>query len=923
VQQQAMDAALKKSMDEIDPERFSNFNLYLQAYNTSLDDLQQFLKRMMEIAHAKPDGAAWLASLKKETPSDWFYAYFLWRIEAMLEILTLLENEVMQLEYSRQNSQNKDLGFLRDKTAALQQPLEDLQNKDYPAFRKNFLSYISSTPRLKGSFNKQSFSSHQKQFKKLEGEIASALFEESVFEEDEKRLADYKDTFLDLCLAFDKNYQEEKRRRMVIDYADMEHFAYQLLQIDVVKKEVQEQFDVILVDEFQDTNDLQEAIISCFCKENNVFRVGDIKQSIYGFRQARPQIMKEHLAKTDENNEAVYMADNYRSNASIIEFNNDFYNQIMNNCMHGNLFGKEDLASAGTSRQSEDEQRPVRFLFTQYQNWAAEHDDGLVEAKKKHRQNKADLIAQDILVQKKKGIPYRSICILTRNHAVHEEIKEALNAYGIPVLAEIDHGFYTNQAIQIVLAALKILIDPSDDVAMTAFLCSSLGQVSHSDLANAAAFRNEGESLYEALKDSSLLDAYREISSWSYENVAQLLKQLYNYKDFYYKNTNGQDKTNLDLLMEMASGSLDLSLYSFIELVLKEAKLDKTSEAFPFGKEEDVVKIKTMHHAKGLQFPIVYIYSKTEMRDMEAGQPLHMDADLGLAAEGIDESLHLKRASRQSLAMKAKKLSDDLAEEMRLFYVATTRAEKELVIVDTISSLEDYDYPLSWRALLEKRSYTSWLLHTYYHHPSKLLEFDEKKELAVRPDKQVYTPAVQSFAFYSKPITAISSKTASNEKKKLTWPKISLSENTAAQRGTLFHEIVAKLPYPYQSQDIEAYAKKAGFAFGKTEIDQIQALNKNPLYASWMKMDHQFECSYTVLQNDAYVHGFMDLVVFEGDTIHVVDFKSDYVKDQKQLEGMYQKQLAIYSEAMKTIAPGKTVKTYLCSFRLGSLWSLE
>jgi ATP-dependent helicase/nuclease subunit A len=88
-------------------------------------------------------------------------------------------------------------------------------------------------------------------------------------------------------------------------------------------------------------------------------------------------------------------------------------------------------------------------------------------------------------------------------------------------------------------------------------------------------------------------------------------------------------------------------------------------------------------------------------------------------------------------------------------------------------------------------------------------------------------------------------------------------------------------------------------------------------------MDHQFECSYTVLQNDAYVHGFMDLVVFDGNTIHVIDFKSDYVKDQKQLENLYQKQLAIYKEAMMAIAPGKNVKTYLYSFRLGSLWSLE
>ena len=110
----------------------------------------------------------------------------------------------------------------------------------------------------------------------------------------------------------------------VIDFNDMEHFAYQLLQDPMIKEEMYNKYQMILVDEFQDTNELQEKIIASFCHENNVFRVGDIKQSIYGFRQANPKIMQDWMKKEEINNPPLLLQENYRSNASVIQFNNDF-----------------------------------------------------------------------------------------------------------------------------------------------------------------------------------------------------------------------------------------------------------------------------------------------------------------------------------------------------------------------------------------------------------------------------------------------------------------------------------------------------------------------------------------------------------------------------------------------------------------------
>lgn len=139
------------------------------------------------------------------------------------------------------------------------------------------------------------------------------------------------------------------------------------------------------------------------------------------------------------------------------------------------------------------------------------------------------------------------------------------------------------------------------------------------------------------------------------EPVATIVRKLYNFHNYYYLFTNGQDKTNLDLLLERASQYANpYDLNGFIELILQEADLDKTAEAFPYGKEEDVVKIKTMHHSKGLQFPIVYLLSDHERRDMEASSPILLDDHLGVSLRSLNDKGNVYRPSLSSIAFKTK-----------------------------------------------------------------------------------------------------------------------------------------------------------------------------------------------------------------------------------------------------------------------------
>lgn len=921
----AQDNAYHRAIHDLDLDEFSFLKMYMDAYHQSEEDLKSLALRFIAIANAKPDPKEWIQSnyeIHFENYKPYFFKFFTFRIKAMLEVLEFLYIHISDMEYQKISKQESDLKIISEKIQALQSCLLFLEKEDYQSFKQSFLNYMEGTRKIGRSYNKYSFANEQSDLKKFEQEILDVLFDESQFLEDEKTLQPIRKAFLDLAVLYSKYYQEEKRKMEVIDFNDMEHFAYEILKIPAVQEEMRNRFEHILVDEFQDTNDLQEAIVQTFARENNVFRVGDIKQSIYGFRQARPQIMKEYIDTKDPNFKTIVLAENYRSNESIVNFNNDFYEKIMANPILPVQFTKQDIALTGTEGQKTDKQYPVRFLYTEYGPWAAEHNEGLITAKKRNRQNKTDMIAQDILKQHKSGHPYRSICVLTRTHSVQEEVKKGLEAWGIPVLAEIDHGFYTNQAIQVILAALSILIDPNDDISMTAFLCSYFGGLKQEQLASLIALRPSGASIYQTLRDTKWLKAYEEIRRYRNQPLSSLLKNLYNYKNYYYGQTSRQDKTNLDLLMEMASQSSSLeTLEDFVCRVQKEAKLDKISEAYPFGKEEDVVKIKTMHHAKGLQYPIVYIYSNDSKTEMDLRSPLLLDPDLGLAFKAIDKNMHLLRNSRTYLASAMKKFQESLQEEMRLFYVATTRAEKELVIVDTIKEAEEFNYPLNHRALLKNRSYTSWLLHTY-HKDNHQLNFDIKLDLLERPVQKEQYQKAPALITYSKENSVFSSQTASQAKKNLKWQPIILSTTTAMKRGTLFHTLAAKLPYPYEKKEIEKMAEKYHYDLQLQDVKEIMQLNDNSDFAKWMKEKHQFECSYIVEENHVISHGFMDFVAFEKDTIHIVDFKTDMIDSMEQLESLYKDQLSVYKKAMEVIYPDKKVKTYLYSFHLGKLWEI-
>ena len=904
--------AYKHAIQDLDLNSYTKLKMYFHSFGKTEEDIQKYIEDILAIINSKSeeDAKAWMENIQESytylNPKIMEYAlkYFHNHCLAMTEILDEVINQIAKPE---------DYEIKKEYLSKC------LDATSYSDFKSQFELYLKNTIGFKKTIDKVDYSKYQTSFKEHETRIVENLFDEAFYLKDIQSHKNLVDTLFDLTNKVKLYFQLEKKKMEVIDFNDMEHFAYQLLQDPMIKEEMYNKYQMILVDEFQDTNELQEKIIASFCHENNVFRVGDIKQSIYGFRQANPKIMQAWMEKEDDNNTPLLLQENYRSNASVIQFNNDFYSKIMNNELLGEQFKDIDIANVGTKGQMESPQYPVRFLYTEYKD----EEGNKATIKKNHNENRFDLIAQDIIEKHNAGMPYKSMCVLTRNHAPQEKLKAVFEAYNIPAMITIDHGFFTNPSIQIVISTLKALEDLTDDISLCSSLMSPLFNVSFSQIAKCCIDKEKGTSLYMSIKNEDFMKPFFELYANKNKTITQLLQYIYAYNNFYYASTTIQDKNNLDYLLELAGQFENQNdIHSFVLQLSKDAMQDQTQEASLYGKEDDVVQVKTMHQSKGLQFPVVYILSQHEQRDKHGSSCILLDSTLGLSLKGLSLDYKLKYNSIYHLALQTKKELDDLAEEMRVFYVATTRPQKELVIVDTIESIEDFYSPLNAYTLLEDESYTGWLLHTYANTSDSLVVFDKKSGLYERPLKVRQNNTPYALPAYSKESKAFSSQTASGAKIKLDWKEVSLSKNMGAIRGTLFHEIVAQCAYPYQEKEILSYANSYGYTLKDHDIKQILALNEDSLYSSWMKEKHVFEQSYIIEEKNQVVHGFMDLVIYKEDEVIIVDFKTDAVDNEQKLIDLYTIQLQTYKKAMKKLT-NLPINTYIYSFSLSKCIYLE
>ena len=546
---------------------------------------------------------------------------------------------------------------------------------------------------------------------------------------------------VELTKQFDEKFSAAKRERGIIDFDDMEHLALKIFNADERTAEnYRERFKVIMVDEYQDTNDVQEEIINKIVGENNFFAVGDVKQSIYKFRNAAPELFLKKYKKypSSDNCERIDLSKNFRSRSTVVASINEIFRLLMTEEATEIEYDKNAELNFGATEDYLDSEEnifdePTEFLIiTQEKNpvqdsadSSDDEDNDIEELDKleKEIQVIADKINFMIKSEKKvwdskqkiyRPLEFRDIVILMRaTEGKATKIVDLLAKNKIPAYAEDKGGYFKAQEVQTILNFLNVLENSRQDIPLASVMLSPLGEFSADDLAKIRIDDRESD-LYTLILNKSAennflgekcknflgkINYWRDISRQV--SVSELLSKIYRETGYYdfFDNAKGKvAQANLRVLIDRAADyekTAFRGLSRFIQFIKKMRALNNDlSSARTLGENENLVRIMTIHKSKGLEFPIVFVAElgkKFNTKDFAKNIISHRYLGLGIsqAVEGKSGISYLPTFPKTVITKKLE--AENLAEELRILYVAFTRAREKLFLVGTEKNIENLD----------------------------------------------------------------------------------------------------------------------------------------------------------------------------------------------------------------------------------------
>ena len=549
-----------------------------------------------------------------------------------------------------------------------------------------------------------------------------------------------------LVTEFTKNFAEKKKEKNCIDFNDIEHFALKLLLDEnnnptEVAKKYKEKFEEIAIDEYQDSNLVQEAILTSISKGNSIFMVGDVKQSIYKFRQARPELFlqkydeyKNKEEKTQEDNLKIQLFRNFRSRQNILNITNLVFESIMSKELGDINYNENEYLNYGANYPEPEEIKNYAGIaeldiidlkedesITAFEGEEDEEEQERVEddvLEAKFVANKIqELLNSDYMVFDKKlgyrKIRPKDIVILLRATSNLSPIYEKeISELELPVFSDTSGTYLDTVEIQTILSVLKIIDNPLQDIPLVVVLRSSICNFTDNDLITIR-LTDRNCNFYEALiktriicdgdlkdKIESFLEKLEKWKSISqYMPLDEFIWQIY-LDTGYYRYVgllpNGaMRQANLKTLFEKAKQYEKASfkgLFNFIQFIdkLKKQNGDLASAKL-IGENEDVIRIMSIHKSKGLEFPVVFLcnsHKKFNMQDLNDNILLHQD--IGFGPTIMDATRKIKYSSIAKDAIKLKMKQETLSEEQRILYVALTRAKEKLYITGRSKDFTKY-----------------------------------------------------------------------------------------------------------------------------------------------------------------------------------------------------------------------------------------
>ena len=532
-------------------------------------------------------------------------------------------------------------------------------------------------------------------------------------------------TLIDLVLEFRNRLQEKKRENKVVDFSDMEHFALDILlerregQVcpSQVALEYRQYFKEILIDEYQDSNLVQEYLLKAISGEEdgqfNRFMVGDVKQSIYKFRLARPELfLEKYDAYTQEDSscQRIDLARNFRSRREVVDTVNGIFAGIMSRQTGGIAYDERAALYVGADYYPENEGCGSELLLVEEPKDAVltpRQTEALAIA---HRIKEllTDFQVTDKVTGQLRPVRFSDMVILLRTNSGWDEVfKSVLEEEGIPVYITSKTGYFAASEVQELLSLLRVLDNPRQDIPLFGVMKSLFGGFDEEEIALIRSGGQEG-SLYEAVQAAVLgneplcqkaatflkkIDRYR--SYTSYMPIRELLQTLVKENGYLAYVTalpmGSRRRANVEMLFTKASDFEKTSYHGLFHFIRYMEQLEKYDvdygEAELLDENADVVRIMSIHKSKGLEFPVTFVSGLSKRFNMQdVNSALIADVDMGIGTDYVDPQRRIRNKTLRRRVIARKMREDNLAEELRVLYVALTRPKEKLIMT---ASLQD------------------------------------------------------------------------------------------------------------------------------------------------------------------------------------------------------------------------------------------
>ena len=606
-----------------------------------------------------------------------------------------------------------------------------------------------------------------------------------------------------IIIEFGKMFEKRKKDKNIVDFSDVEHFALQILLKEdgtpsEIAKKYQKKYEEIAIDEYQDSNLVQEYILNSISRENNIFMVGDVKQSIYKFRQARPDLFLEKYKtyqtknnQKDGDNLKIQLFKNFRSRKEVLDFSNKIFTSIMSEELGELNYTEEEYLNLGANYEdtNQDLKAEIDILLTDdtdeedlsaeqkastttTSNWKETNEDENDSEEEIERVENIELEAKfvanrikelvenkfqiyDAKKQEKRDIKYKDIVVLLRSTKDPAPIfeKEILNL-GMPVFSDSSAEYLESIEIQTIMSLLKIIDNPLQEIPLVAVMRSMIGGFTDNDLVEIR-LSDKYDNFYNTILKSkqsvsnplrAKIDQFlNNLEMWrkeqEYLSLDELIWKIYNdtgYYNYVGLMTNGElRQANLKMLFERAKQCESISfkgLFNFINYIEKIKTSSKDMDSAKIiGENDDVIRIMSIHKSKGLEFPVVFLSGTGKQFNMQdLNNKILLHPEIGIGVKYIDYDMQIEYDTLSKQAMRNQIMLETLSEEMRVLYVALTRAKEKLIITgysttDKQNGLHDIcdKYSELNSILLKKcKTYLDWMELVYMYNQ------DEMKELS-------------------------------------------------------------------------------------------------------------------------------------------------------------------------------------------------